>query len=187
MKTGDVIKLSNDIRIPVFIQPGQAYGVLSIALGYGRNKGGKVADGVGVDVTYMIGIANGLRSYSADGISFEGTSETIEFALSQTHHSMEGRPIVRETVLEEYLKDPSSGNEMHNEFEKTHLTLYPEVKIDGFNWTLSVDLNSCIGCSACAIACQSENNIPVVGKEQVQKRRLMHWIRVELSIQGSAL
>jgi len=109
LKTGDVIKLSNDIRIPVFIQPGQAYGVLSIALGYGRNKGGKSSGWSRSRCTYMIGIANGLRSYSADGISFEGTSETIEFALSQTHHSMEGRPIVRETVLEEYLKDPSSG------------------------------------------------------------------------------
>jgi MoCo/4Fe-4S cofactor protein with predicted Tat translocation signal len=179
LQTGDIIKLSNNTRVPVYIQPGQAYGVLSIALGYGRSKAGKVADGVGVDVSGMIGIVNSFRSYSIDGVSFENTGEKVEFALSQTHHSMEGRAIVRETILEEYLKNPGAGNEMHEEFEKTHLTLYPDVKIDGFNWTLSVDLNSCIGCSACAIACQSENNIPVVGKEQVKKRRLMHWIRVD--------
>lgn len=184
LNTGDVIKLSNDIKIPVYIQPGQAYGVLSIALGYGRTMGGKVSDGAGVDVTPMVNISDNLRSYAIDGINFELTPEKKEFALSQIHHSMEGRPIVRETSLENYLKDPSSGNEFHNEFEKNHQTLYPDVKIDGFNWTLSVDLNSCIGCSACAIACQSENNIPVVGKEQVQKRRLMHWIRVDRYYSG---
>jgi MoCo/4Fe-4S cofactor protein with predicted Tat translocation signal len=179
LQTGDVIKLSNNIKIPVYIQPGQAYGVLSIALGYGRTRAGKVAEGAGVDVSAMISLKDGLRSNVADGINFEATSEKIEFALSQTHHSMEGRPIVRETILEEYLKNPVAGNEMHEEFEKMHQTLYPDVKIDGFDWTLSVDLNSCIGCSACAIACQAENNIPVVGKEQVKKRRLMHWIRVD--------
>jgi MoCo/4Fe-4S cofactor protein with predicted Tat translocation signal len=184
LNTGDIIKLSNNIKIPVYIQPGQAYGVLSIALGYGRSKGGKVADGVGVDITPMIGITNDLRTYFVDGISFELTNEKVEFALSQIHHSMEGRPIVRETVLEEYLKNPSSGNEMHDEFEKTHLTLYPEKKIDGFNWTMTVDLNSCIGCGTCAIACQTENNIPVVGKEQVKKRRLMHWIRIDRYYSG---
>ena len=90
---------------------------------------------------------------------------------------MEGRPIVRETDLSEYKKDPSSGNEIHEEFESTHKTLYPDVKYDGFHWGMAIDLNSCVGCNACVIACQAENNIPVVGKREVIRRRIMHWIK----------
>ena len=92
---------------------------------------------------------------------------------------MERRPIVRETVLSEYKKDPSSGNEFHKQFESTHETLYPEIKYDGFHWGLAIDLNSCVGCNSCVIACQAENNIPVVGKGEVTRRRIMHWMKID--------
>jgi molybdopterin-containing oxidoreductase family iron-sulfur binding subunit len=92
---------------------------------------------------------------------------------------MEGRPIVRETTLGEYLNNPRSGNEIHEEYESGHRTLYPEVNFDGFHWALAIDLNSCVGCNSCVIACQAENNIPVVGKEEVKRRRIMHWIKID--------
>jgi len=103
----------------------------------------------------------------------------VQLAQTQTHHTMEGRDIVRETTLKEYESKPNAGNEAHEEFEKKHQTLYPEHKYDSFHWGLGIDLNSCVGCGACTIACQAENNVAVVGKEQVTKRRIMHWIRVD--------
>jgi molybdopterin-containing oxidoreductase family iron-sulfur binding subunit len=92
---------------------------------------------------------------------------------------MEGRPIVRDTVFSRYKDSPSSGNEFHKEFIDTHKTLYPESNYDGFHWGMAIDLNSCIGCNSCVIACQAENNIPVVGKDQVMRRRIMHWMRID--------
>ncbi len=100
------------------------------------------------------------------------------------HHSMEGRPIVRETTLAGYLEKPDSGNELHAEFEKKHVTLYKETEFKGHHWGMAIDLNTCIGCSACVIACQAENNVPVVGKEEVMKSRIMHWIRIDRYYNG---
>jgi molybdopterin-containing oxidoreductase family iron-sulfur binding subunit len=92
---------------------------------------------------------------------------------------MEGREIVRETTLEEYLADPQSGNEKHLEAEHHDTTLYEEPEFAGHHWGLAIDLSKCTGCSACVIACQTENNIAVVGKEEVRRRRIMHWIRID--------
>ena len=102
----------------------------------------------------------------------ENTHKNSQLALTQVHYSMEGRPIVRETGLSEYLNNPAAGNEFHSEFESHHKSLYPEVKYDGFHWGMAIDLNACIGCNSCVIACQAENNIPVVGKEEVIKEGL---------------
>jgi molybdopterin-containing oxidoreductase family iron-sulfur binding subunit len=100
-------------------------------------------------------------------------------ARSQVFGELDGRPIVRESTLAEYSRNAEAGNELHKEIEKKHVSLYAEPKYDGFHWGLSVDLNSCTGCSACVIACQAENNIPVVGKTEVSKFRIMHWIRID--------
>jgi len=179
IKSGDLIKLSDGLVLPAFIQPGQAEGTVSIALGYGHTNSGPVCTNVGVNVYPFIRMYKGTRIYGfAAGIP-ENTRKQSKLALTQEHYLMEGRAIVRETVLSEYRKDPSSGNEFHKEFESTHKTLYPEVKYDGFHWGLSIDLNACVGCSSCVIACQAENNIPVVGKDQVTRRRIMHWIKID--------
>jgi MoCo/4Fe-4S cofactor protein with predicted Tat translocation signal len=179
LKTGDVIHIGDKVEIPVVVQPGQMYGVLTVALNYGRTLAGKVAEEVGVDMYPFITRQQNYLQYFQTGISIRKTGKTVTLAQTQTHHTMEGRDIVRETTLAEYTSKANAGNEMHEEFEKKHQTLYPEQKYDSFHWGLGVDLNSCIGCGACTIACQAENNIAVVGKEQVTKRRIMHWIRVD--------
>jgi Fe-S-cluster-containing dehydrogenase component len=100
-------------------------------------------------------------------------------ARTQTHHTMEGRPIVRETTLEEFREDPYAGNHFHLEAEAHHQTLYPEAKFDGYHWGMVVDQNKCTGCNNCVVSCIAENNIAVVGKEQVRNRRIMHWMRID--------
>lgn len=177
--TGHLIKIGESLILPAFIQPGQAEGTVSVALGYGHTNSGPVGNNIGVNVYPFIGFNGGNRVYGFVAGKLENTGKKSQLALTQVHHSMEGRPIVRETVLSKYRNNPSSGNELHEEYESKHRTLYPEVNYDGFHWGLAIDLNACVGCNSCVIACQAENNIPVVGKEEVQKRRIMHWIKID--------
>ncbi len=177
--TGHLIRIGENLILPAFIQPGQAEGTLSVALGYGHTNSGPVGNNVGVNVYPFIEIKVGNRIYGFVANKLENTNKQSELALTQVHHSMEGRPIVRETVLSKYKNNPASGNELHEEYESKHRTLYPEVNYDGFHWGLAIDLNTCVGCNSCVIACQAENNIPVVGKEEVKKRRIMHWIKID--------
>lgn len=179
VQNGDFIKLAESLELPVFLQPGQADGTISVALGYGHTNSGPVCNNIGVSLYPFVKTINGNRHYGLVAEKVEKTGKTSKLALTQEHYSMEGRPIVRETSLEEYLKNPGSGNELHEEFEANHQTLYPEVKYDGFHWGLAIDLNACVGCNSCVIACQAENNIPVVGKEEVTNRRIMHWIKID--------
>jgi Fe-S-cluster-containing dehydrogenase component/anaerobic selenocysteine-containing dehydrogenase len=179
IQTGDIIKISNGLILPAFIQPGQTDGTISVALGYGHTKCGPVSSNIGVNLYPFVRQKGGNRFYGFSIEKPEKTLEKRELALTQVHSSMEGRPIVRETTLNKYSADPSSGNELHREFEGNHKTLYPDVKYDGFHWGLAIDLNACVGCNSCVIACQAENNIPVVGKSEVIKRRIMHWIKID--------
>ncbi len=179
IQTGDLIKITDGLTLPAFIQPGQAEGTIAVAPGYGHKNSGPVCNDIGVNLYPFVRTSNRNRVYDFVIDRLENTLKKRELALTQVHYSMEGRPIVRETGLSEYRKDPSSGNEFHKEFESTHKTLYPEVKYDGFHWGLAIDLNSCVGCNSCVIACQAENNIPVVGKKEVIRRRIMHWIKID--------
>lgn len=173
-----VVKLDG-VSLPVIVQPGQAKGTVSLALGYGREKAGKVGDGLGINGFRWVSERGGHRSYENDRVKMELTGESYPMARTQTHHTMEGRPIVRSTTLKEYRQDPSAGNHFHLEAEAHHQTLYPEAKFDGYHWGLVVDLNKCTGCNNCVVACTSENNIATVGKEEVKKRRIMHWMRID--------
>jgi molybdopterin-containing oxidoreductase family iron-sulfur binding subunit len=179
IKSGDLLRLSDGLLLPAFLQPGQMDGTISVALGYGHTNCGPVSKNIGVNLYPFAKFSQGNRRYVFSIKNFENTLKNRELALTQVHYSMEGRPIVRDTSLNEYLKDPSAGNKFHEDFESTHQTLYPEVKHDGFHWGMAIDLNSCIGCNSCVIACQAENNIPVVGKDQVVRRRIMHWIKID--------
>lgn len=179
----DVIEISANgkkIEIPAWIQPGQPDDVITLHLGYGRHRSGRVGDGTGFDVNALRTVAS---PFWANDAKVRATGETYALALTQTHHSMEGRDIVRTASLDSYLNDQNVHSKGAHIFPR-ELTLYPEYKYDGYKWGMAIDLNSCTGCSACVVACVAENNIPVVGKEQVQRSREMHWLRIDRYYSG---
>jgi len=175
----EMVVMLDRVDVPVLIQPGQAKGTASLALGYGRITAGKVGEKIGVNAFRWVENKDGNRSYINDRIKLELTRKSYPLARTQTHHTMEGRPIVRETTLKEFQKDPYAGNHFHLESEQNHQTLYPEAKFDGYHWGLVIDQNKCTGCNNCVVACTSENNVAVVGKEEVKNRRIMHWMRID--------
>jgi molybdopterin-containing oxidoreductase family iron-sulfur binding subunit len=163
-------------NVPVMIQPGQADGTVSMAIGYGRTAAGKCGNGIGFNA-FTLG--NGDATIELVGGEYE-------FAATQLHHTMMGREIIKETTLADFIKDPYSGN--HQETYATHNGQQPAHKVTlwdehdhstGHFWNMSIDLTSCIGCSACVISCHAENNVPVVGKAEVRKSRDMHWLRID--------
>ena len=183
---GDVVDLSvGDIslKVPVLIQPGQAYKTVGLALGYGRSSAGKAGNGVGVNA-YVFALNN---QTTISGIQINKVEGAVhEFACTQLHHTMMGRDrIVKETTFDAFKKDPRSGNEQmmlethKGPMEPEKITLWEEHDRDVHWWNLSVDLNSCTGCGACIIACHAENNVPVVGKEEIRRSRDMHWLRID--------
>lgn len=184
LKDGDVVKLSKDgrsIEAPIQIQPGHADDSISLSLGYGRSVCGRVGQGIGHRVEALRTTSN---FFYASGVELKKTGATYEIVTTQEHHRMEGRPIVREASVEEYKKEPGKIREMVE--SPNGLTLFPFVDYSkGYQWGMAIDLNACIGCNACLVACQSENNIPVVGKDQVQRGREMHWIRLDRYYTGS--
>ena len=164
------------VTLPALLQPGQAQGTVSVALGYGRTKAGKVGNEVGQNAYPFLNFVNGtLQTAAVASISKVGGKH--ELAQTQTHHSFEGRNIIRETTLKEYLKDPHAGSGKHGE-HKTY-DLWNSYEKPGHNWVMAIDLNACTGCGACIVACNAENNLPVVGRDEVRKRRDMHWMRID--------
>jgi Fe-S-cluster-containing dehydrogenase component len=176
---GDLIQLDDRLTLPVLLQPGQEHKTITVSLGYGRTNAGAVADGIGGNAYPLVQYNGKTRVYSKTGVKVEKVAGEHEFAKTQSHHSMEGRPLIRETTLSEYIEDPSSGNEFHEKAKHHATTLYEKRKFEGHHWGMAVDLNSCTGCNACVVACSAENNVPVVGKEQVKLAREMHWIRID--------
>jgi len=175
----DLVEVKSDnysVTLPVLIQPGQTIGTVSIALGYGRTKAGKAAVEVGKNAYPFLKFVNGtFQNTTAATISKAGG--TYELAQTQTHHTIEGRNIVRETTLKDYLKDPLSGTGKGPATNK--YDLWDKYEQPGHNWVMAIDLNACTGCGACVVACNAENNIPVVGRDEVRRRREMHWIRID--------
>jgi len=177
VKNEDVVEVTvgqSRVEGPVWIVPGHADDSVTLHAGYGRTKCGRVGEGVGFNVYPLM----------AGGAIAEGSVKKLgkahPIAAAQTHHSMEGRDIVRVGSIEEYKHNPSlEPHDAHH--AKKGLTLYndEQFKNDSQQWGMSIDLNACIGCNACTIACQAENNIPVVGKDQVRNGREMHWIRID--------
>jgi molybdopterin-containing oxidoreductase family iron-sulfur binding subunit len=179
----DVVELryrGRSVKAPAWIVPGHPDGTVTVHLGYGRTRAGRVGTGVGFN-------AYALRTSDAPwfggGLEVKKTGERHLLACTQDHWSMEGRNPVRAGTLEEYEKKPDYAKEQFEEPPRS-LTLYPDFKYTGHAWGMAIDLNSCVGCNACTIACQAENNIPVVGKEQVGRGREMHWIRVDRYYSG---
>ncbi|MBO0911076.1 MAG: 4Fe-4S dicluster domain-containing protein [Acidobacteria bacterium] len=176
---GDVVKISTGrgtLELPVFEQPGQQAHTVSIAIGYGRKQVGKVGQNVGSNVFPLTPLVDGRRQYSASGATVEKTGRRVNLAGTQTQFSMEGRPIVLEATLEE-LENASSGEALP--------TLWAKPLEGEHSWGMAIDLDACTGCSACVVACQAENNVPVVGKDQVARTRIMHWIRIDRYYRGT--
>ncbi|HEV3458776.1 MAG TPA: TAT-variant-translocated molybdopterin oxidoreductase [Thermoanaerobaculia bacterium] len=183
----------------VWVLPGQADDTLTLSLGYGRRRAGENGSGLGFNA-YVLRTA--ATPWSAPGAALEKLGERYIFACTQNHHAIdqeqgidedrlagveeEKRHILRTATLAEFLKDPDFvAHPPHGEeAPPRNMTLYPNRKYEGHSWGMAIDLNVCTGCSACVVACQAENNIPVVGKDQVMRRREMHWIRVDRYFTG---
>ncbi|MCK6625100.1 MAG: TAT-variant-translocated molybdopterin oxidoreductase [Anaerolineae bacterium] len=167
------------VRAPIMVAPGHADDTVTVHLGYGRRRAGQVGNGVGFNA-YVLRTAE--APWFDTGLEIVKTGETYPLVTTQLHFLMEGRELVRSASLAEYQAHPDFAQESHGEAE--HISLYPEYPYEGNAWGMTIDLTSCIGCNACTIACQAENNIPVVGKEQVSRGREMHWIRVDTYFEG---
>jgi molybdopterin-containing oxidoreductase family iron-sulfur binding subunit len=180
LENEDVVLVDGKVELPVYIQPGQAKGTIGIAIGYGRTSAGKVANGVGKNVYHLQDHTSGYRRLAGKKVSFEKVEgKSYPLALTQTHNTMEGRAIVRETTLTEWKEDPKAGNEMHMDIIELGKTLYEIPEYEAFHWGLAINLNACTGCGACVISCQAENNVAVIGKEEIKNRRIMHWLRID--------
>jgi molybdopterin-containing oxidoreductase family iron-sulfur binding subunit len=176
----DLLEIKTDkysITLPALYQPGQAVGTISIAVGYGRTKAGKAGSEVGKNAYPFMSYINGTFQTAA-AVTISKAGGKYELAQTQTHHSYEGRNIIRETSFSDYKKDPFSGTGKSQSDHKSY-DLWPEHKQPGHSWVMAIDLNACTGCGACVVACNVENNIPVVGRDEVRRRREMHWLRID--------
>ena len=214
LESGDMVRVDysgRSLEVPVFLLPGMSDGVVALTLGYGRSHAGRIGSGVGFDAFKVRSSkAPGFDS----GANLTKLGRRYPLSATQEHGSMEGRPVVRESTLTELRskppEKPAAGAEQaagahaegsapppkkgevskHGVFAEhtPHFSLWKEHTYDqGLQWGMTIDLNACIGCNACMVACQSENNIPIVGKTQVANGREMHWIRVDRYFSGDPL
>ncbi|HKQ99178.1 MAG TPA: 4Fe-4S dicluster domain-containing protein, partial [Pyrinomonadaceae bacterium] len=178
-----------NVTAPIWITPGQPDNVVTIHLGYGRTQAGRVGTGKGFNA-YALRTAD--SPWSLAGASVRKAEGQFSLAVTQLHHLMENRNVVRSQTLEEYLHEPTEAKEgaehglPHGEssYDESMYPQYDYSKRD-YAWGMAIDVSSCVGCNACVVACQSENNIAVVGKEQVQRSREMHWLRIDSYFAGA--
>ncbi|MBI3646386.1 MAG: 4Fe-4S dicluster domain-containing protein, partial [Acidobacteriales bacterium] len=204
---GDVVRLEPSVgqafEIPAYIQPGQQDQVIALALGYGSKLSARFAkvgpqwldamisvgdDGVvGVNAAPLLRLSDGVLKYDGAQVKVSRSGKSRELASTQTHNTLTvprkltpagsgPRPVVQETTLAAYLQDPHAGVEDHEEKEDLWPTDHP---YNGPRWGMVIDQNACTGCSSCVIACQVENNIPVVGRDEIRRNREMHWLRID--------
>jgi molybdopterin-containing oxidoreductase family iron-sulfur binding subunit len=204
----DLVKLDysgRSLELPVSILPGMADNVVALTLGYGRSHAGRIGNGVGFD-TFKVRSSQALGF--GGGVTLSRLGRKYPLSATQNHGSLEGRPLVRESTLAELRSEraaaPAAAEGSHGgesprnpereakvgplgvfEEDPHHFSLWKEHSYDqGNQWGMTIDLNACIGCNACMTACQSENNVPVVGKDQVARGREMHWVRVDRYFSG---
>ncbi len=182
------------VRGPAWVVPGHADETATVFLGYGRKRAGRIGNDVGFDA-YKLRTSDSL--WFGGGAELVNTGETYTVACTQDHFRMEPqheldpnvqaekRNLVRSLPLAQFQAEPESVKHMVHE-PKKELTMYPGYEYKGHKWGMTIDLSSCVACNACVVACVAENNIPVVGKEQVGRGREMHWIRIDRYYEGSA-
>ncbi|MDX6711180.1 MAG: hypothetical protein QOH96_2196 [Blastocatellia bacterium] len=176
-------------NVPIWIQPGQPDGVVTLQLGYGRTRVGRIGNQTGFNA-YTIRPSD--TPWAGVGLTVQSAGGKYDIASTQLHHNMENRDIVRIQTVDEYNKEPDFAAELlpnptdEESFYKDGREIFDYKKQGfGYAWGMAIDTNSCVGCNACVVACVSENNIPVVGKEQVQRGREMHWLRVDSYHRGT--
>jgi molybdopterin-containing oxidoreductase family iron-sulfur binding subunit len=181
--SGDVVEVkqgSNTLRIPVWLAPGHASDTITIHLGYGRERAGRIGTGIGFGV-------NALRTSGSpdalSGIDVIKTGDSYPLVSTQDHWSLEGRNLVRVATVEQFQQDPNFAAKQEHQ-PLVGLTMFENRKYDGYAWGMAIDQNVCTGCNSCVVACQAENNVPVVGKSQVANGREMHWLRIDRYYSG---
>lgn len=213
LKDGDIVELvskSGSVKVPVLVQPGQATGSASIAVGYGRLSAGKLQEGVkytnaagekviGTSAYPLLVSSKGVVSYSNLEISASNANASHVIARTQTHQTIMGRVHVQETTLKDFQVNPASGrffpkiasSEGKLNPDQVNAWVFTEKNAKGevaskathdynnHHWGLVIDLSSCTGCSSCVVSCHAENNVPVVGKDEVLRKRDMHWLRID--------
>jgi molybdopterin-containing oxidoreductase family iron-sulfur binding subunit len=209
LRNGDVVSVSaggRSVRGPVWIDPGSPAGTATIHFGQGRRRAGRVGSGTGFDA-YPLRTSGAL--WSVPGATLEKTALRSPLACTQGHFTMENRDLIRMQTL----AGPAGGDQPATEGRPPEArqrrlsaganplpyegggekpgaeaspppSFYPEHRYDGYRWGMAIDLSACVGCNACMVACQAENNVPVVGKDQVLRGREMHWLRVDRYFTG---
>ncbi|MCS6966533.1 MAG: 4Fe-4S dicluster domain-containing protein [Candidatus Kapabacteria bacterium] len=186
LRTEDLVQLrfgKTLLTLPVWVQPGMADGVIATSLGYGRTQGGEVLKGVGHNAYPLLP----RQQLSYVPVELHPLGQTYPLAVTQRYAQLQGRPILRVASLPEY-QSPEGPHFQQPEFPgysgsnghyRIPLTIVPPYEYKGHRWGMVIDLTTCTGCGACIIACQAENNIPTVGKDQVRRGREMHWLRID--------
>jgi len=192
LRTGNVVEIESrgrKLRGAVLIVPGQASDTITLTMGYGQKRAGSNGSQRGYSAFQ---VRTSDAPWIAGGVKLTPTGEDYQLALTQNHQVIENKTAIEETIkrapvreatLAEFTANPRFAEEMQEE-PTTDDTLYPQYDYTGYKWGMSIDLNSCVGCNACLVACQAENNIAVVGKEQVIKERHMNWIRLDAYNEG---
>ncbi len=183
LKEGDLIEVAvgaHKLQIPTHIQPGLHDEVVAISVGYGRTAAGKVGNGVGQNAFHLSAVKNNEVLMSGLPVTIKKLGKKYELATTQGHDSMEGRQLVVQATNLDYEKAKGANIKRHHTW-----SIWSGHQYSGHKWGMAIDLNSCTGCSACVTACQSENNIHVVGKKYVLQGREMHWIRIDRYYTGA--
>lgn len=190
-KLASITANGKTIKLPVMVQPGQLPGTIGVALGYGRTKAGKVADGIGANAYPLVAMVNGSLNFVATDVKFEiHDNEDYQLAQTQTQNTYMGRKsVIQETTLvelnngtfakEKYAPQINTWKEESHKIDPEKLTLWKNHDYRGHHWGMAIDLNTCTGCSACIVACNVENNVALVGREEVINRRDMLWLRID--------
>lgn len=185
LKTRDRVRLrmgARELDAPVWVAPGHADGCVTLHLGYGRRADLLLSKGIGFDA-YRIRNAGALSF--EDGWRVEKTGEQHSLAMTQMHHRMHEQPVVQRATLHEFRNPPPADPaQLAAQHRRAKQSLFADYSYDSYAWGMSIDLTLCTACQACVAACQAENNIPVVGKKQVEVSREMHWIRVDTYYEG---
>jgi molybdopterin-containing oxidoreductase family iron-sulfur binding subunit len=192
----DLTANGKTIRVAALVQPGQAPGTLGVAVGYGRTKVGKVGEGIGANAYPLVGAAGESLAYNViNGVTLAKTEEAFQIAQTQIHQTYMGREnVIQESLLAEYQSNPNKFKEeaakvtdWDKKVEPGSLSLWKGHHYNNHHWGMSIDLNTCTGCGACVVACNVENNVALVGKQEVINRREMHWMRIDRYYTSDAL